>query len=184
MNIRLAELSDLEAICALDHSYQTDHVWQLSGRNSGEEMSATLRLAKLPRAMAVRSPHDVDTLRRTVHRADFLWVIEGESLGVGVQHGIAGYLAMTLLPWQNTGWITSLAVRPDARRTGIATQLLAAAKDQARAEGMHSITIDVPTKNFPASRMCVRRGMYFCGYAENYYASHDIALFFATKIRQ
>lgn len=183
MNIRLAELSDLETVCAIDHTYQTDHVWQLSGKNGAEEMSAVLRLAKLPRSIPVRAPYDVDLLRRTLHRADFLWVVDGDAIGVTAQHGIAGYLAMTLLPWQHTGWITSLAVRPDARRTGIASGLLAVANDQARAEGMHSITIDVPTKNYPATRLCLRRGMAFCGYAENYYPSHDIALFFATRIR-
>lgn len=183
MNIRLAELADLEAVCALDHSYETDHVWQLSGRSGVEEMNAVLRLAKLPRAMPVRSPRSIDVLRRILHRADFLWVVDGETQSMHGHSDIAGYLAMTLLPWQNTAWITSLAVRPDSRRRGIASRLLAMANDQARVEGMHSITVDVPTKNYPATRLCLRRSMYFCGYAENYYPSHDIALFFATKIR-
>jgi GNAT superfamily N-acetyltransferase len=182
MNMRLAELADLEAVCALDHTYQTEYVWQLSGKNGAEELSALLRLAKLPRPVLVRPMLDVTVLRCTLHRADFLWVIDDDVPGVTGQPGLLGYLAMTLLPWQHTGWVTSLAVRPDARRKGLATRLLLAANEQARSEGMHSITVDVSTKNYPAARMCMRRGMYFCGYSENYYPSHDIALFFATRI--
>jgi ribosomal protein S18 acetylase RimI-like enzyme len=183
MNIRLAELADLEAVCMLDHTYQTEYVWQLSGRSGAEEFSALMRLAKLPRAMPVRAVHDVEALRRILHRADFLWVVEGESRNIAGTPSLLGYLAMTLLPWQHTGWVTSLAVRPDARRKGIASRLLRVANDQARSEGMHSITIDVSTKNHPATQMCMRSGMHFSGYSENYYRSNDIALLFATRIR-
>ncbi|MCX6019122.1 MAG: N-acetyltransferase [Chloroflexi bacterium] len=182
MNIRPADMDDLDLVCSLDHSYQTDHVWQLSGKVGTEELSAVLRLAKLPRAITVRPSLDTTALRRTLHRADHLWVVEGEvPAGQGLRN-IVGYLAMTVLPWQHTGWVTALTVRADARRKGVATRLLQIANDQARSIGLHSITLDVPTKNYPASRMCTSLGMYFCGYSENYYPTHDIALFFATRI--
>ena len=100
-----------------------------------------------------------------------------------IAHDILGYVGMTTVPWQNTGWIPALAVVPTERRKGIASQLLRAAIAQAKIDGVHSITLDMPTKNHPATRLMQARGFSFSGYADNYYASRDIALFFAYRIR-
>jgi ribosomal-protein-alanine N-acetyltransferase len=96
---------------------------------------------------------------------------------------VLGYISMALMPWQGTGWIPAMAVAPDARRKGIGTQLLRVAIARARADGLHSVTLDAQTKNYPAMLMCQARGFRFSGYADNYYVSHDIALFFAYRIR-
>jgi GNAT superfamily N-acetyltransferase len=183
MQLRPAQLADMDLLYGLDHSYQTDHVWQLSNKAGNDEYSAILRLAKLPRPITAPFQHDATALRRTLHRADFVWVMEGEAATALGERNLLGYLSMTLLPWQNTAWVTSLAVRPDARRKGVATRLLQAANDQARSEGMHSLTADVATKNYPATRLCQTRGMRFTGFSENFYSAHDIALLFASRIR-
>ncbi len=169
----------MDLVYGLDLSYQSDHVWQLSNKASNTEITAILRLAKLPRPITVTPVHDDTALRRTLHRADFVWVAES----VEGSRDIVGYLAMTLLPWQNTAWVTLLGVRQDSRRKGIASRLLQTATEQARKDGMHSLTLDVATKNYPATRMCQARGLKLSGYSENYYASHDIALMFASRIR-
>lgn len=185
MKVRPAQLADMDLIYGLDHGFQTDHVWQLSSKAANDEYSAVLRLAKLPRALSVPFAHDATALRRLIHRADFVWVMEGETTGTAGlgSRDIVAYLSMTLLPWQNTGWVTSLAVRPATRRKGVATQLLQAAQAQARQEGMHSITADISTKNYPATRLFQARGYKFVGYSENFYSAHDIALMFAARIR-
>jgi ribosomal protein S18 acetylase RimI-like enzyme len=179
MNIRAAQLSDMDLVYGLDASYQSDHVWQLSNKANNTEITAILRLARLPRPITVTSPHDETALRRTLHRADFLWVAETAE----GSRDITGFLALTLLPWQNTAWVTMLVVRPDQRRQGIASKLLATAAAQARNDGMHSLTIDVATKNYPATRLAQARNFKLTGYSENFYQAHDIALLFATRIR-
>jgi len=188
MRVRIAELADIDAILQLDHSYQTDHVWQMSahqsggrsggGREAASEYTAVFRLARLPRQLAVPYPHDARTLRRILNRCDFIWVMQGDD-----PHALAGYIGIVTLPWQNTAWIPCMAVAPQARRTGVATQLLKAAVAQAKADGLHSVTVDVQTKNHPATRFCQMRGFRFAGYADNYYSTRDIALFFAHRIR-
>ncbi len=179
MEIRPAQLADMDLIYALDHTYQTDHVWQLSNKAAPNEYDSVLRLTKLPRMITAPAPHDGIALRRVIHRADFVWVMHPESN----QRDLHAYLAMTLLPWQNTALVTSLCVRPNSRRKGLATRLLRTALDQARTEGMHSLTADAPTKAYPATRLYQARGFKLSGYSENYYAAHDIALLFATRIR-
>lgn len=178
MHIRPADLADVEAILALDHSYTTDHVWQMSGQSNTTEHDASFRLVKLPRHIQVLFPHAEATLRRCLHRCDYLWVMQGST-----PREVMGYIGMALLPWHSTGWIPALAVAPDARRKGIGAQLLRAAIARAKADGLHSVTLDMQTKNYPATLMCQARGFRFSGFADNYYASQDIALFFAYRIR-
>jgi ribosomal protein S18 acetylase RimI-like enzyme len=178
MHIRSADLADIDAIVALDHSYMTDHVWQMSGRDTNSEYNALFRLARLPRLLNVPYPHDERTLRRTLHRCDRVWVMEGQS-----PSDILGYIGMASMPWQNSGWLPCFAVAPAARRQGIATQLLRTVTAQAKADGLQSLTIDIQTKNYPATCMAQSRGFRFAGYADNYYSARDIALFFAYRIR-
>ncbi|HEY3290118.1 MAG TPA: GNAT family N-acetyltransferase [Anaerolineae bacterium] len=178
MTIRHAELSDIDAIVELDHTYLTDHVWQMSGRDTSTEITSTFRLARLPRLLQVESPHDKTTLRRIVNRCDMLWVAEGEGA-----RDIVGYVGMNTLPWQNSGHLPCLAVIPSQRRKGIASQLLRIAMAQAKVDGLRNLTIDIQTKNYPATRLCQTRGFHFAGYSDGYYQAQDIALFFAYKIR-
>ena len=178
MRIRHAELSDIDIIIALDHSYMTDHVWQMSGRDTASENSAVFRLARLPRQLQVPYPHDERTLRRILHRCDLVWVMEG-----GNSSEILGYIGMVSMPWQATGWLPCFSVVPGARRKGIGTQLLRATVAQAKTDGLQSLTLDVQTKNYPATRFCQTRGFHFSGYSDNYYIARDIALFFAYRIR-
>jgi ribosomal protein S18 acetylase RimI-like enzyme len=177
MHIRNAQLSDMDAIYELDHSFITDHVWQQSSGGNNAELQTIFRLAKLPRQISVPFPHDARALQRCLHRCDFVWV------ALDTSHEVVGYLGMTMIAWQNTGWIPVLAVAPKSRRQGIATKLLQVALSQAKQERAHSITLDVPTKNYPATQFCLARGFRFAGFADNYYDTHDIALFFSHRIR-
>ncbi len=178
MHIRPADLADIEAILALDHAYETDHVWQMSGNVNAREFQTAFAQVKLPRMIQVSYPHEPQALRRVLHHCDYLWVMQGAS-----PREVIGYLGMSIVPWQNTGWIPAFAVLPGERRKGIGTQLLRAAIAQAKSAGLHSVTLDVQTKNFPATKLLQARGFRYCGYADNYYNSHDIALFFAYRIR-
>lgn len=178
MHIRPADLADIDTILALDHTYDTDHVWQMSGGSALTEQNTIFRLSKLPRLIQVQPSHDARTLRRVLHKCDQLWVMQGEA-----PRDVLGYAGLAIVPWQSTGWVPAFAVAPAHRRKGVATQLLRAAIAQAKTDGMHSITIDVPTKNFPASRLAQSRGFVFSGYSDTYYTARDIALFFAYRIR-
>ena len=178
MHIRHAELADIDVITALDHSYMTDHVWQMNGRDTVAEASATFRLVRLPRQLQVPYPHDARTLRRILHRCDLVWVMQGED-----SQNVLGYIGMVSMPWQNTGWLPCFSVVPNVRRQGIGTQLLQSAITQAKSDGLQSLTLDIQTKNYPATRFCQTRGFHFSGYSDNYYSARDIALFFAYRIR-
>ncbi len=178
MHIRHAELSDIDVIVNMDHTYLTDHVWQMSGRDSNTEATSTFRLIRLPRLLQAPCTHEKATLRRILHRCDLVWVAEGEGA-----RELIGYIGMMTHPWQNSGSLPCMNVITEQRRKGVGTQLLRTAIAQAKNDGLQSLMMDVVTKNYPATRMCQTRGFRFAGYADNYYQGRDIALFFTYKIR-
>ena len=57
------------------------------------------------------------------------------------------------------------------------------ALNQARSLRLHSVMADLQTKNVPAARFCEAMGFKFSGYADNYYATQDIALFYSCRVR-
>lgn len=178
MIIRASDLADITNIVALDAGYSTESVWQLNAKEAAGELNATLKLSPLPRLMKIAPALDADALRRAIGRCDFVWVMQGDT-----PREILGYAGMAVVPWQNAGWIPCVAVAPSHRRQGIATRLLGAARARAKAEGLANVFMDVPTKNYPATRLCQRVGFKLSGYSDNFYANHDIALLYQLKIR-
>ena len=52
MQLRPARPKDLKVCATLDHSYSTDHVWQMEVRQEGGAVASVFREASLPRERA------------------------------------------------------------------------------------------------------------------------------------
>jgi ribosomal protein S18 acetylase RimI-like enzyme len=183
MIIRSAELSDLEDCLNLDHSYLTSHVWQMDVQENQARVSVSFRTVRLPRPAHVEYPRDRDALLAEWHRRDCFLVATQEQNQNTASSLILGYLTLGEQSWHKTGWVSNLVVDPEHRREGIATQLLQAAKDWARAAGMRRLTVETHTKNYPAISLLEKCGFAFCGYNDRYYASEDIVLFFSLRLQ-
>jgi len=175
MNIRPAKLDDLPTCAQLDGSYQTDWVWQMDAQTRGTEVRVAFRTMRLPRRLTVSHQLDEMVLEWDwQHEECFLVAEEGEE--------ILGCLDMRIQPWERLGWVYHLVVDRGHRRRRVGTALLQAGMDWGRQEGLRSIMIQTATKNYPAIQFCQRRGFVFCGYSDVYFASRDIALFFARSL--
>jgi ribosomal protein S18 acetylase RimI-like enzyme len=184
MKIRPAELEDLQACLDLDHSFLTDHVWQMDVQEGKLRVAVNFRTVRLPRPVHVKYPRDRDALLAEWHRRDcFLVATLSEPRGEDERLPIIGYLTMGDYGWHKTGWIADLVVAPERRRQGVATKLLLAGAVWAREAGLCRLTIETQTKNHPALRFLDRQGFSFCGYNDRYYANQDIALFFSLDLR-
>jgi len=84
----------------------------------------------------------------------------------------AGEVAGYLLAWRVADQlhILNLAVRPDLRRTGIATALLQASLEKARARGLAEATLEVRPSNQAALAFYRRHGFVQTGRRRRYYA--------------
>ena len=177
MRIRSANAKDLSQCTGLDHSYETDYVWQMREKVSSDRTSVSFRVVHLPRSMHVEYAKSPDHLGDDLKTGGCFLVVEdgGE---------ILGYLSVNVQHWQQIGWVNSLVVDRPLRRKGIGTTLMRRGIAWGRSLGLNALVLDVQTKNHPAIRFCQNLGFTFCGFNDQYYANRDIALFFALNLAQ
>jgi len=179
-----AELEDLEACLNLDHSYLTEHVWQMDLQEGKSGATINFRTVRLPRPVHVKYPRDRQSLLADWHQRDcFLVATPDETEQQDQVRPIVGYLTMGASEWHSTGWVADLVVAPEYRRRSVASQLLQVGKEWAREAGLRRLIVETQTKNFPAMCFLERHGFSFCGYNDRYYANQDIALFFSLDLR-
>lgn len=175
MHIYRADLHDLATCLALDGSYETDAVWQVTLQTDEGERIARFRTATLPRTVRVPYPSWGEALLVHQERGDLILVATEAS-------EVRGYIDQEPQPDQSLAWIHHLVVAPAYRRQGIGTALLMRALQHARQTGLSQVMTIVQSKNVPAMRFLERNGFKFCGYNERFYRNQDIGIYFVRGL--
>jgi ribosomal protein S18 acetylase RimI-like enzyme len=176
IQVRTAVATDLSTLMAIDHSCQTDYVWQLETQIEENQIGAIFREIRLPRSVTVAYPRPVSSLAENWSRRSgvLVAVLGGRAVGyIRANDGI----------FPRTAWILDLVVTPQFRRQGIARSLVMAVQSWAVERDNQRALLEMPSKNNPAIRFAKNLGYDFCGYNDQYYLTQDIALFFARFIR-
>jgi ribosomal-protein-alanine N-acetyltransferase len=171
MHIYRADLRDLAACLALDGSYETESVWQVTQQEGEDEVTTRFRTVQLPRTMRVPYPSWGEALLVHQERGDLILVAAESS-------EILGYIDQEAQPDQGIAWIHHLVVAAAHRRHGLGAALLARGMQHARQSGLLHVMTVVQSKNYPAIGFLQRNGFKFCGYNERYYRNQDIGLYF------
>jgi len=174
--IRPAISTDIARLMAIDHSYSTDHVWQMALGGAPGDVSVAFQEVRLPRAMRVDYP-------RSPGRLADEWTQRSAVLMAEVDEEPAGYLALMPAPAPGAVWVCDLAVAQRQRRQGLGARLLGAAIDWARARGHQRLFLEMQSKNYPAIMLARKLGFVFSGYSDHYYPDEDISLFFSIDLR-
>jgi len=74
MHIYRADLRDLAACLAIDGSYETDRVWQVTQQEEEGEITTRFRVVHLPRTMRVPYPSWGEALLMHQERGDLVLV--------------------------------------------------------------------------------------------------------------
>jgi ribosomal protein S18 acetylase RimI-like enzyme len=175
MHIYRADLRDLAACLALDGSYETDRVWQVTQQVDEGEVTARFRTASLPRAMRVPYPSWGEALLKHQERGDLILVASEAS-------EVRGYIDQESQPDQGLAWLHHLVVAPAFRRKGLGATLLARGMQHARQASLTQLMTVVQSKNYPAIMFLQTNGFKFCGYNERYYRNQDIGLYFGRGL--
>ena len=174
--IRPASVGDIPRLIALDHSCQSDYVWQLELRREAGQVVAGFREVRLPRSIEVKYPRKPSTLSDE-------WMRRDVSL-VAVEDGNPiGYICATVEYASTVAWVTDLVVSPLQRRKGAASALLIAAQTWASERGVRRMILEMQSKNQAYIRLAQKFGYEFCGYNDQYYVTQDVALFFGRTIK-
>jgi ribosomal protein S18 acetylase RimI-like enzyme len=176
VQIRPAIATDLPSLMAIDHSCQTDYVWQMDVQHDDGQIGALFREIRLPRSVSVPYPRPVSALSESwSRRAGMLVaVIGGQPVG---------YVRTNDAILPRTAWLMDVVVAPRFRRQGVASTLLLAAQSWAVQRKDRRALLEMSSKNNPAIRLAQKLGYEFCGYNDQYYETQDIALFFGRFIR-
>ncbi len=171
--------SDIEACLALDHTYSTDHVWQVSiERDEPNFYRTTFRTERLPRTLEAAHPADERRLRLSLPTEQGFLVAASEENGE-----VFGYLTMRQEPAHRLAVVQDIIIDRIYRRNGIASRLLHIARRWARERELSRLMLEVHTRNYPAITFAQAFGLSFCGYNERYFGHQDIALFFGQPLR-
>lgn len=175
MQIRLANASDLDAVLAVDDSFETEYVWQMDEQNRTGLVNVSFRLTRLPRPMRVMNLIKPDDVIRDFN--------SGNSIFVADDDGVRGFLDIGALEWNQSAYLSNFALAPAYRRKGIGTALLRVGLAWAREQKLRMVMLDTSTKDHPAICFYQKHGFKLCGYNDQLYPNHDIALYFAINLR-
>ena len=172
--IRNTVSTDLARLAALDHTIDTDYVWQLDLHRETGQVEVSLREVRLPRSVRIEHPRPARELPDTWHLRPMLSAMAG-------MEAIA-YIRFSDVIVPHAVWITDVVVSKPFRRQGLARKLIGSAEAWGLQRGLHRAIIESQSKNAPSIRMVQKLGFEFCGYNDHYYATRDIALFYARSI--
>lgn len=174
ITIRPTISTDLARLSALDHTIETDYVWQLDLHREPTQIQVDLREVRLPRTVRLEHPRLAKDLPDTWHLRPMFSAMMGLEAVAYVR------FTDTIIP--HAVWITDVVVGRPLRRQGLAHKLIGAAEAWGVQKDLRRAIIEVQSKNQPAIRMILKMGFEFCGYNDQYYATRDVALFFSRSL--
>ena len=176
IEIRPALKTDLDALLSFETHYETSHVWQMDSTNDESQVSASFRLARLPRTVKQDYPRPPALLTSS-------WLESGIVLAAYHQDKPVGYVRISENIAPGVIWITDLVVKETMRRKGIAKALVLAIEEWGVRRKVKSVSLEMQSKNFPAIQLAKKLGFEFCGYLDHYYPNDDIAIIFTRFVR-
>jgi RimJ/RimL family protein N-acetyltransferase len=174
IEIRPTISTDLARLSALDHTIETDYVWQLDLHRESAQVQADFHEVRLPRSVRLEHPRPAKELADTWHTRPMFSAMLGMEA--------VAYIRFTDAIIPHAVWITDVVVGRPLRRQGLAHQLIGAVETWGVQHELRRVVVEIQSKNQPAIHMILKMGFEFCGYNDQYYATRDVALFFARSL--
>lgn len=199
--------ADIEPCLRLDHTCETDRVWQMTiqQRDAGA-IAVAFKQEYLPRPVVLT--HEPD--RRRLHDdtdSGKLWVVARQAGPVQMSEPeiieeqssgdpsepllppmppprppVIGYIVARYDETQEIIWVDDIAVAREFRRKKVAARLMDGVRQWAREQGAHRLLVPIPTKHVPMMQLLGGLGLTFCGYNDQYFLNHDIAVMFGLRL--
>ena len=175
LHFRPASEDDFAQCLALDHSYETERIWQLSVSEKADARQISFQVVRLPQKKQVPYPYAGDALVQRWCACEWFWVAEENGR-------LQAYITAAIEKLTAAAWIYDMVVAPAYRRQGYGSHMLALAAAWAKEQQAQQLLAAVATKNDPAMNFFRHNGFNFCGYNEASYRIKDISLFFSGKV--
>src|SRR5512143_3153454 len=140
VQIRLAIVTDLPVLMAIDHSCQTDYVWQMDVQREEGQVGAIFREIRLPHSVTVPYPRAVTALSDS-------WNRRAGMLVAMMNDQMVGYIRISDMILPHNAWMTDVVVAPRFRRQGVGTTLILAAHSWALERSDKRALLEMSSKN-------------------------------------
>lgn len=175
IKIRSMEPTEGQALAEIDHSYHTEHVWQMELLKQGDRSGVTFKEVRLPRSMRVEYP-------RTPWEELSQPGEDGHVFVATVSEEIGGYIRLDVHQAGGGVWIRDMAVRRRFRRQGVASAMILRAQRFSLDKDCRRVFLEMQSKNHPGICLAGKLGFEFSGFADQYYENQDIAIFFTRRL--
>ena len=176
IEIRSAKEEDFELLINLEHAYTSSNVWQMDIKRDENIIEVNFRDVRLPRVMQLNYPRSPKDLYTSWQQSPIVFVGSIDSYPVS-------YICLDEDATTGLVRVRDVVVSSERRRQGIATELIVAGEEWAcRRKNLYMI-LEMQSKNNPAINLAKKLGFRFCGFQDQYYPNHDLALFFGKSIR-
>lgn len=175
IEIRSANLNEIERLTALEHGYYTDYAWQMNLERSFEKAHVDFQRVRLPRRIFVPYPRNREEIVSDLDQVEQFLVAKLNNLPVG-------YIKVKGEKEAKVAHITDLVVSAASRRQGIASGLLLAVMDIIVKRDYRNLLLEMQSKNDPAISMATKLGFNFCGYRDHYFPNQELALFYSRFV--
>lgn len=176
IEIRPAISSDIPTLMKIDHSCQTTHVWQMDTNHDPDQIQVAFREIRLPRVVRLEYPRVISSMPDT-------WIEKNLFLVAAMGEELVGYLTLNEDLDTKTAHIIDLVVNEPLRRQGVGSALLLAAKDWCRQRRLKRMVVAIQAKNHAGINLARKLGFDFCGFNDQYFVNHDIAIFFTLFLK-
>jgi GNAT superfamily N-acetyltransferase len=170
--------SDIPACLSLDHSYETDYVWQMRLTDEADQRQVIFQRERLPRTLSTQWPASAHRLELALPPDQCFLVVENRE-----QPELLGYLTLRCDPVFRIGLLHDLVISRPYRRRRIGARLLHVARQWAIQHQLVRLTAELPTQNYPGILFALASGLTFCGFNDHYFLNRDIAVFFTEALR-
>lgn len=179
--IRDGLAQDIDTCLALDSTYQTDYVWQMTVTPEPEAFHLLFRTERLPRMVDLEYPLSRRRIQAALPAEHCFLVAEGRRGQDEAE--IIAFLVMHHIAARSITVVQDIVVSRPFRRRGIGTRLLKVARQWADEQRAWQMTVETQTKNYPSIALCQKNGLTFCGFHDQYFPNQDIAVFFGQTLR-
>jgi ribosomal protein S18 acetylase RimI-like enzyme len=175
ITIHSTEKEDFSELFEIDHSYHTDHVWQMDLQEENNEWRTTFRTIRLPRSMRVEYPYLLTKTLKVAYKNHLFFTAR-------INNEIAGYCNFVINPFSESVNFTDLIVKRRFRRKGVGSKLLSTVLKWIDSKNINHAQSILQSKNFPAIQLFLQFGFEYSGYNDKYFANQDIAIIFNKRL--
>jgi ribosomal protein S18 acetylase RimI-like enzyme len=169
--------ADIPYCLALDSDFQSEHVWQMTVQEDGDEIQVNCRKQRLPRQLVSSHVTDPQQLELTLRRQYCFVVVQDKST-----NHILGFISMRVDETSRVCYLQDIVIDKPYRRRSIGSRLVHVARVWASEYDLRQILFEIPTTNFPCLLFAKALGFSFCGFNDHHFANREIAIFFSLSV--